>query len=141
MKSARIFHAIGGWALVVMGLAHTTARIHFEFAERTPEHQRVIDMMDATPLAPTGGATFGHVFMGMSTSFSLFALALGTLALMVGRRAADRPDVLQPVRILLAVFLAIETAISVAYFIPPPTILLTIATLSFLISAVAARRS
>jgi len=140
MKSARSFHAIGAWLLIVMGLAHLAARIHFELSEHTPEHQQALEVMGATPLAAGSAVSFADVFAGMSSSFTLFALLTGLLALVIGRRAADRLDVLQPVRIVLVVFLAIEAVISIRYFIPPPTVFLSVAALCFLISAIVSRR-
>ena len=141
MRIDKASHAVGGWTMILMGLAHLAGHIHGHTAEHSAEEQKVLDAMEGLPLGAPGSTTLADIFSGFSLTFTVLSLLIGALALILLRPPSDRPGILRPVRILLVGFLGIETILSAIWFLPPPTVFLAVATAAFFVSLLTTGRS
>jgi len=123
----RLFKA-GGVVLVLLGLVHSLSLIKKRVPANDAERQ-LLGLMSSYKLNLMGSMrSMDNLFRGFSISFTLWAIGLGLLALLL---AGERAGLLKRVALIYTLWLAAMTAVSVRYFFPAPTSFIAAALLTF----------
>jgi len=72
-----------------------------------------------------------NLFQGFSVAFMLAALGMGALVLAVSN---ERTSLLKRVALVITIWLAVMTSVSLHYFFPAPTFFLAVALLLFVLA-------
>jgi hypothetical protein len=127
-KWGRRLFKTGAWVLVVLGLVHSLSLIQKLVPTNDTERQ-LLDLMSSYRFNLMGSLrSMSDLLQGFSASFTLAALCLGALSLLLGR---ERPALLKRVALVNTIWLAAMTALSLHYFFAAPTSFLVVALLIF----------
>ena len=127
-KWGRRLFKTGAWVLVVLGLVHSLSLIQKLVPTNDTERQ-LLDLMSSYRFNLMGSLrSMSDLLQGFSASFTLAALCLGALSLLLGR---ERAALLKRVALVNTIWLVAMTALSLHSFFAAPTAFLVAALLIF----------
>jgi hypothetical protein len=130
-KWGRRFFKSGGVFLILLGLVHSIS--FFEKLVPANDTERlVLNLMASHKFNFMGSLrSMGDLFQGFSVAFMLAALGMGALTVAVSN---ERTSLLKRVALVIAIWLALMTGVSLHYFFPAPTSFLVVALLLFVLA-------
>ena len=130
-KWGRRFFKSGGVFLILLGLVHSISFFEKLVPANDTERQ-LLDLMSSYKFNLMGShRSMGDLFQGFSVAFMLAALGIGALTLAVSK---ERTSLLKRVALVIAIWLALMTGVSLHYFFPAPTSSLVVALLLFVLA-------
>ena len=140
MKTRTVAATVAGWLLVITGVGHTTLVAVASATTSSPADTAIRDAMATAPVTVAGlERSYWDLYLGFSLMMALMLVGLGALVLLVVRRA---PELAAGAVVgLLALVLVPAWAISALLLPPPPIVLLGVATVAVVSSAVLRARS
>ena len=126
----RIFKS-GGAFLILLGLVHSIS-LFKKLVPANDTERLVLNLMAGYKFNLMGSLrSMDNLFQGFSVAFMLAALGMGALALAVSN---ERTGLLKRVALLIVIWLAVMTGVSLHYFFPAPTSFLAVALLLFVLA-------
>lgn len=123
----RLFNT-GAVVLVLLALVHSTSLLGKRVPANETERQ-LLNLMSTYKLNLMGSMrSMDHLLRGFSISFTLTAMGMGVLDLLLAR---ERSGLLKRVALFNTLWLAVMTAVSLRYFFAAPTSFLVAALLIF----------
>jgi len=130
-KWGRRFFKSGGVFLILLGLVHSISFFEKLVPANDTERQ-LLDLMSTYKFNLMGShRSMGDLFQGFSVAFMLAALGMGALTVAVSN---ERTSLLKRVALVIAIWLALMTGVSLHYFFPAPTSFLVVALLLFVVA-------
>ena len=130
-KWSRRFFKSGGVFLILLGLVHSISFFEKLVPANDTERQ-LLDLMSTYKFHLMGSLrSMGDLFQGFSVAFMLAALGMGALTVAVSN---ERTSLLKRVALVIAIWLALMTGVSLHYFFPAPTSFLVVALLLFVLA-------
>src|SRR5208337_4548782 len=130
-KWGRRFFKSGGVFLILLGLVHSISFFEKLVPANDTERQ-LLDLMSTYKFNLMGSLrSMGDLFQGFSVAFMLAALGMGALTVAVSN---ERTSLLKRVALVIAIWLALMTGVSLHYFFPAPTSFLVVALLLFVLA-------
>ncbi|MFI5096875.1 MAG: hypothetical protein ACHQT6_02765 [Candidatus Acidiferrales bacterium] len=130
-KWGRRFFKSGGVFLILLGLVHSISFFEKLVPANDTERQ-LLDLMSSYKFNMMGSQrSMGDLFQGFSVAFMLAALAMGALTVAVSN---ERTSLLKRVALVIAIWLALMTGVSLHYFFAAPTSFLVVALLLFVLA-------
>ena len=127
----RRFFKSGGVFLILLGLVHSISFFEKLVPANDIERQ-LLGLMTSYKFNLMGSLrSMDNLFQGFSVAFMLAALGMGALALAVSN---ERTSLLKRVALIIAIWLAAMTGVSLHYFFPVPTSFLAVALLLFVVA-------
>ena len=129
MKNVRLFHMIGSWSFVLLGMGHL---VTYLFLPKTPEQEKMIQVMkDFVISMPGPDSTFFLFHEGFSLMMGLLLICYGTVNILF--LAADSFDFLRSKHIAMLNVLVslLAVVLSVIYFFIVPIVFTTISLIAF----------
>jgi hypothetical protein len=94
--------------------------------------RQLLDLMSSYKFNMMGShRSMGDLFQGFSVAFMLAALVMGALTVAVSN---ERASLLKRVALVIVIWLALMTGVSLHYFFPAPTSFLVVALLLFVLA-------
>lgn len=142
MFGSRRLLQYSAWVLILMGLAHLAGHISGMKEMTSPPDEKTRVLVEAMrnyrlPDWPVERTVEG-LYAGFSLSMSGYAIFVGALLLVGLKAAGDDAGALRRLAIVMSAGTAILLAISMIYFILPPTTFLLVA---FVLAAAGAARA
>ena len=131
MKNARLFHMIGSWSLVFLGIGHLVTHL---FLPKTPEQEKMIQVMkDFVISMPGPDSTLLLFYEGFSLMMGLLLIGYGTANVLF---AADNFDSVRSKHILMLNVLVslLAVVLSVVYFFIVPIVFTAISLTAFVLA-------
>jgi len=126
----RLFKS-GGVFLILLGLVHSISLFR-KLAPSNETERQLLGLMTSYKFNLMGSLrSMDNLFQGFSVAFMLAALGMGALALAVSN---ERTGLLKRVALLIVIWLAVMTGVSLHYFFPAPTSFLAVALLLFVLA-------
>ena len=130
-KWGRRFFKSGGVWLILLGLVHSISLFE-KLVPANDTERLLLNLMSNHKFNLMGSLrSMDNLFQGFSVAFMLAALGIGALALAV---ANERSSLLKRVALLIVIWLAVMTGVSLRYFFPAPTSFLCVALLLFVLA-------
>lgn len=130
-KWGRRFFKSGGVFLMLLGLVHSISFFK-KLAPANDTERQLLGLMTSYKFNLMGSLrSMDNLFQGFSVAFMLAALGMGALALAVSN---ERTSLLKRVALIIAIWLAVMTGVSLHYFFPAPTSFLAVALLLFVLA-------
>jgi hypothetical protein len=125
-KWGRRFFKSGGVFLILLGLVHSISLFR-KLAPANDTERLLLNLMASHRFNLMGSLrSMDNLFQGFSVAFMLAALGMGALVLAVSN---ERASLLKRVALLIVMWLAVMTGVSLHYFFPAPTFFLAVALL------------
>jgi len=130
-KWSRRFFKSGGVWLILLGLVHAISLFRKLVPANDTERQ-LLGLMTSYKFNLMGSLrSMDNLFQGFSVAFMLAALGMGALTLAVSN---ERASLLKRVALLIIIWLAVMTGVSLHYFFAAPTSFLAVALLLFVLA-------
>ncbi len=130
-KWGRRFFKSGGVFLILLGLVHSISFFEKLVPANDTERQ-LLSLMSSYKFNLMGShRSMGDLFQGFSVAFMLAALGMGALTVAVSN---ERTSLLKRVALVIAIWLALMTGVSLHYFFAAPTSFLVVALLLFVLA-------
>ena len=130
-KWGRRFFKSGGVFLILLGLVHSISFFE-KLVPANGTERLLLDLMSTYKFNLMGShRSMGDLFQGFSVAFMLAALGMGALTVAVSN---ERTSLLKRVALVIAIWLALMTGVSLHYFFPAPTSFLVVALLLFVLA-------
>jgi hypothetical protein len=130
-KWGRRFFKSGGVWLILLGLVHSISFFR-KLVPANDTERLLLNLMASHRFNLMGTLrSMGDLFQGFSVAFMLAALGMGALTLAV---SGERTGLLKRVALVIAIWLAAMTGVSLHYFFPAPTFFLVVALLLFVLA-------
>ena len=129
MKNVRLFHMIGSWSFVLLGMGHL---VTYLFLPKTPEQEKMMQVMkDFVISMPGPDSTLLLFHEGFSLMMGLLLICYGTVNILF--LAADSFDFLRSKHIAMLNVLVslLAVVLSVIYFFIVPVVFTTISLIAF----------
>ena len=129
MKNVRLFHMIGSWSFVLLGIGHL---ITYLFLPKTPEQEKMIQVMkDFVISMPGPDSTLFLFHEGFSLMMGLLLICYGTVNILFF--AVDSFDFLRskPIAMLNVLVSLLAVVLSVIYFFIVPIVFTAISLIAF----------
>ena len=129
MKNVRLFHMIGSWSFVLLGMGHLATYL---FLPKTPEQEKMMQVMkDFVISMPGPDSTLLLFHEGFSLMMGLLLICYGTVNILF--LAADSFDFLRSKHIAMLNVLVslLAVVLSVIYFFIVPVVFTTISLIAF----------
>ena len=126
----RLFKSGGVW-LILLGLVHSIS-LFKKLAPANETERQLLGLMTSYKFNLMGSLrSIGDLFQGFSVAFMLAALVTGALTLALSN---ERTSLLKRVALVIAIWLALMTGVSLYYFFPAPTSFLAVALILFVLA-------
>ena len=130
----------GCWAAIVTAIVHLVGHIAGPMDVVNPTERQLLDLMTTYRFQLPGGAerTMMEFVSGLSLSFSVLFVTIGTTGLAVATRAQDDAPLVYGVARIATIASATMLVVALMYFFIVPTLFLAAVTTCFAVSAVKA---
>jgi putative Mn2+ efflux pump MntP len=130
-KWGRRFFKSGGVFLILLGLVHSLSFFE-KLVPANDRERQLLDLMSSYKFNLMGSLrSMDNLLQGFGVTFMLAALGMGALTLAVSN---ERTSLLKRVALVIAIWLAVMTGVSLHYFFAAPTSFLVAALLLFVLA-------
>lgn len=132
MKNSKLYHKIGAWALIIIGMLHLVG--HFSMAP-TKEQMILASKMEAFKVSPLiMESNMLNFYTGFSLLMAFLIISYGLINLLLLKHTSDKSLDFRPFLLLNSLVASVSFLVSVLYFFILPIVFTGIASLAFVLA-------